>query len=91
MGAGNFSLHHGVQNGSKAHPAGYPMETMGSYPGVKRLGRQADHSPPSSAAVKNVWRYASSPPIRLPGVVLSLKKAQGQIYLSSTKIIPLKY
>jgi hypothetical protein len=34
-GAGNFSLHHSVQNGSKAHPASYPMGTRGSFPGGK--------------------------------------------------------
>jgi hypothetical protein len=28
--------------------------------GVKRLGREADHSPPSSAEV-NAWRYTSTP------------------------------
>jgi hypothetical protein len=39
--------------------------------GVKRPGREADHSPPSSAEVKNVWRYTSTPPIRLHGAVLS--------------------
>jgi hypothetical protein len=39
--------------------------------GVKRLGREADHSPPSSAEVKNAWIYTSTPPIRLHGVVLS--------------------
>jgi hypothetical protein len=27
--AGNFSLHHRVQNGSGAHPASYPMGTRG--------------------------------------------------------------
>jgi hypothetical protein len=32
-GAGNFSLHHRVQNGSGAHPASYPMGTRGSHPG----------------------------------------------------------
>jgi hypothetical protein len=32
-GAGNFSLHHRVQNGSGAHPASYPMGTKGSFPG----------------------------------------------------------
>jgi hypothetical protein len=32
-GAGNFSLHHCVQNGSGAHPALYPMGTRGSFPG----------------------------------------------------------
>jgi hypothetical protein len=33
--AGNFSLHHPVQNGSGAHPASYPMGTRGSFPGGK--------------------------------------------------------
>jgi hypothetical protein len=34
-GAGNFSLHHRVQNGSGSHPASYPMGTMGCFPGGK--------------------------------------------------------
>jgi hypothetical protein len=34
-GAGNFSLHHRVQNGSGAHPTSYPMGTRGSFPGGK--------------------------------------------------------
>jgi hypothetical protein len=50
--------------------------------GVKRPGRDdADHAPPSSAEVKNAWNYTSTPPICLYGVVLSLKKAQRQLYL----------
>jgi hypothetical protein len=32
-GAGNFSLHHRVQNGSGAHPASYPMGTRGFFLG----------------------------------------------------------
>jgi hypothetical protein len=51
-GAGNFCLHHRVQNGSGAHPTSYPMGTMGSFPGVRRPGREANHSPPSSPEVK---------------------------------------
>jgi len=39
--------------------------------GVKRPGRETDRSPPSSAEVKNAWRYTSTPLIRLNGVVLS--------------------
>jgi hypothetical protein len=39
--------------------------------GVKRPGSEADHSPPSSAEVKNAWSYTSTPPIRLHGVVLN--------------------
>jgi hypothetical protein len=54
--AGNFSLHHRVQNGSGAHTASYPMGKGGSFP-----GGEADHSPPSSAEVKNAWSCISPP------------------------------
>jgi hypothetical protein len=37
-GAGNFSLHHRVQNGTGAYPASYPMGTSGSFPGRKEAG-----------------------------------------------------
>jgi hypothetical protein len=71
-GTGNFSLHHRVQDGSGAHPASYPMGARcGLSMGVKWPGREANHSPPSSAEVKNAWNYTSIPPIRLHGVVLS--------------------
>jgi hypothetical protein len=53
VGAGNFSLHHRVQKGSGAHPASFPGCIRGSFPGVKWPGREADHSLPSSAEVKN--------------------------------------
>jgi hypothetical protein len=46
-----------IHTGSGAHPDSYPMGTGvtgGSFPGGKaRPGRDADHSPPSSAEVKN--------------------------------------
>jgi hypothetical protein len=35
------------------------------------LGGEADHSPPTSAEVKNTWIYTSIPLIRLHGVVLN--------------------
>jgi hypothetical protein len=38
---------------------------------LKGLGREADHSPPSSAEVKNPWSYTSTLPILLHGVVHS--------------------
>jgi hypothetical protein len=31
-------------------------------PGVKRPGREADHSPPASAEVKKMWVYTFTPP-----------------------------
>jgi hypothetical protein len=48
--AGNCSHHHRVQNCSGAHPASYPMRTRVSFPGPDT---EADHSPPSSAEVKD--------------------------------------
>jgi hypothetical protein len=52
--AEDFSFGPCVQTGSGAHPASYPMGTGGPFPGGKaRPGRDADHSPPSSAEVKN--------------------------------------
>jgi hypothetical protein len=47
---------------SGAHPASYPMGTWDSPPGVKRLGRDANHSPPTSDEVKKTWIYTSTPP-----------------------------
>jgi hypothetical protein len=70
-----------VQNGSGAQPASYPMCSESSFPGVKRPGREADHSPPSSAQVKECVELYLHSPIRLHGVVFSLKKTQGQLYL----------
>jgi hypothetical protein len=37
-GAGNFSLHHRVQNDSGAYPASYPMGTRRPFPGGKAAG-----------------------------------------------------
>jgi hypothetical protein len=45
-----------VQTDSGAHPVG----TAGTFLGIKRLGREADHSAPS-AEVKNGWSYSSFP------------------------------
>jgi hypothetical protein len=47
--------------------------------GVKRPVREADHSPPSSAEVKECLELYLHSPIGLNGIVLSFKEAQGQI------------
>jgi hypothetical protein len=53
-GAKDFSSNLCVQTGSEAHPASCLMGTGGPFPGGKgRSGRDADHSPPSSAEVRN--------------------------------------
>jgi hypothetical protein len=51
--AEDFSFNLCVQTGSGAHPVSYTMDTGGSFPGGKaRPGRDANHSPASSAEVK---------------------------------------
>jgi hypothetical protein len=53
-GAKDFSSNLCVQTGSEAHPASCTMGTGGPFPwGKARRGRDADHSPPSSAEVVN--------------------------------------
>jgi hypothetical protein len=53
-GAKDFSSSLCVQTGSGAYPASCKMGTGGSFPGGKSAaGRDADHSPPSSAEVEN--------------------------------------
>jgi hypothetical protein len=56
-----------VQTCAEAHPASYPMGT--EVLGGKALpDRDADHSPPSSAEVKNEKLYGSSHPWPLHAV-----------------------
>jgi hypothetical protein len=58
----DFSLLHNVQTGSGAHPASYPMSAGAISARVKRPGLKDDPSPPSSAEVKKMWIYISTPP-----------------------------
>jgi len=55
----DFSLRHYVQTGS------------GLTPRVKRPEREADHSPPCVAEVKNTWSYTLFSFERLHGVVFN--------------------
>jgi hypothetical protein len=56
-----FSLPHGIQTGSGVHSTSCPMCMGALSPGVKRLARETDHSPPTSAEVKKTWVYTSTP------------------------------
>jgi hypothetical protein len=52
--AEDFSSSLCVQTGSGAHPASCTVGTRGPFPaGKSQPGHDADHSPPSSAEVKN--------------------------------------
>jgi hypothetical protein len=60
-GAGNFLLT--TVSRTALGPTQPPIQwvTGALSLGVKRLGREADHSPPSCAEVKNAWSYTSTP------------------------------
>jgi hypothetical protein len=50
----------------------YHRSILQSFLGAKRPGREADHSTPSSAEVKNVWSCTfTHSPMCLHGMVLS--------------------
>jgi hypothetical protein len=78
VGAGNFSLHHRVQNGSGAHPASYSMGTGALSLGIKRPGREAD---PSVQCRGQEWAepYLHSPNIPWRGP--QFKKKHGDFTL----------
>jgi len=65
VGAGNFSLHHHIQNVSGSHPASYGMGTGGSFSEVKRPEHEDDHSPTSSAPKLKMRGAIPSLPTRL--------------------------
>jgi hypothetical protein len=48
---------------------GSPNLLSNGYPGVKRQGRVAAHSPPASAEVKKMWIYTSTPPYAFMAVL----------------------
>jgi hypothetical protein len=50
-------------------------------PGVKWQGREADHSSPTSAEVKKIWIYTSTPPYAFMTLRL-ISYEQGQLYLT---------
>jgi hypothetical protein len=74
----------GVQTGSGAHPASYPLAA-----GVKRPRREAYHSPLSSAEVKNTWILYLHSPICLHGVVLNWLSRGTTLHFTFYTLLPL--
>jgi hypothetical protein len=75
-GARGFSVLLAVQTGSGFHAAFYPMCTGGAFPGVKRLQREADQSPPVGIKVRNdcssTFTALTGMTLLLPGVEQAL-------------------
>jgi hypothetical protein len=85
--AKNFSSNLWVQASSGAHPASCPMGTGGPFPGDKaRPGRDADHSPPSSAKVENEWELYLLSLLHLHRYVLGLLYLYLLLMLMTLKI-----
>jgi len=64
------------------------MGTKGSFPGIKRPGREADHSLPSSAYIKNAWSYASTPQYAF--MAWCSFKAQRNLLIGTAMLCPKK-
>jgi hypothetical protein len=64
-------------------PTPSPIQLVPGAPslGVKRPGCEADHSPPSSAELKNAWSYTSTPQYTFMAWCL-VKKGTGTILYS---------
>ena len=56
----SFSLLQSLKTGSAAHQAYLSMGSEDLYQGVKQLGRDAHHSPPSNAKIKYECSYTST-------------------------------
>jgi hypothetical protein len=64
----------------------YTMDVRSSFPWGKAA--EAWNWPlPSSAEVKNVWSYTCTPPIRLHGVVLIIKKYRDNFTFTLTCLL----
>jgi hypothetical protein len=59
-----FFLLQSAQTDCGAHPVSYTMVPEALYLGVKRSGREADHSSAASAQVRNKCRYTPTPHYR---------------------------
>jgi hypothetical protein len=81
----NFSLPSQPPDRLWAHPASYTMGTGCSFPVVKWLGREPDHSPPTSDEVKKIWIYTSTLPYAFMAQCLS-SYTQGQLYLTNAAV-----
>jgi hypothetical protein len=70
MGLNLFSTASRPDLGSAQPPIHWVQGTLTV--GLKRSGSEADHSPPSSTEVRNVWSYTFTLPTRLSGAMLHL-------------------
>jgi hypothetical protein len=93
--AKDFSSILRVQTGSGAHPASCTMGTGRHFSGGKaKLGRDADHSPPSSAEVVNEQELyllsPKAPPWRVEGLLYFIKINHEVVYVFILTTVPVE-
>jgi len=59
-----------------AHPVPYSIFIVAHSPGIKQLGHEVDHSPPSTDEVKNECTYSCNHPHPTPHLYLLSWHAQ---------------
>jgi hypothetical protein len=94
--AEDFSSSLCVQTGCEVHPATCTMGSGGPFPGGKaQPGRDADHSPPSSAEVKNEQKLyllsPHAPPWRVAGTLYLLPLLLTTLYQTLAKVTKLRH
>ena len=62
-----FRFLQSAHSGYESHPASNLVGTGAPSPGLRRSGREIDHSPPPSAEVKSEWSCTSTSPTYLHG------------------------
>jgi hypothetical protein len=85
QGHRHFSLRYRVQTASGTNKAFCPMDIGASFAATKRPEREADHSHPSRAEVKNVWCLIKS---TWPILLLCSNNSPGYYYLQLPKLYP---
>jgi hypothetical protein len=64
----DFSIFHWLQTVLETHQFSSSMGMVGLNPGMKRPTSEANHSPQSSAKIKNTWSYTSIHPVCFYGM-----------------------
>jgi len=88
-GAWDFSLFHYDLIITVVHPASYPEDTGGSFPGLKQPECESDHSPSSTfdVKVKNAWICIHTPSLVFKTCYFCAKSIYSTCSLHSSHLV----
>ena len=78
-----FCVYHHIYTGYGTHIAFSPVDMRAVSSGAKWLLHEVDHSPPSSAEVKNVWSYT----LTLPYVFIAMRLVKHRDFTSNLHLM----